>query len=66
MYIYAFSVDESDRVFAQTDPEVLKAIDAMPKAKALAQGARKVIVQRMTGQDRNRSATRQPDPRHEC
>ena len=54
MYTYAFDVDESDRVFAQTDPEVLKAIDALPKAQALVQGARKVIVQRMAGQERNR------------
>ena len=30
MYIYAFNVDESDRIFAQTDPEVQRAIDAMP------------------------------------
>jgi carboxyl-terminal processing protease len=54
MYTYAFDVDESDRIFAQTDPEVLKAIDALPKAQALAQGARKVIVQRMSGQEHNR------------
>jgi carboxyl-terminal processing protease len=50
MYIYAFNVDESDRVFAQTDPEVERAIEAMPKASTLAQGAKKVIVQRMSGQ----------------
>jgi carboxyl-terminal processing protease len=47
MYIYAFNVDESDRVFAQTDPEVARAIEAMPKAEALVQNARKVVVQRM-------------------
>jgi carboxyl-terminal processing protease len=47
MYTYAFNVDESDRVFAQTDPEVIRAIEAMPKAMTLQQGARKVIVQRM-------------------
>ena len=50
MYIYAFNVDESDQVFARTDPEVVRAIEAMPKALGLAQGARKVIVQRMNGQ----------------
>ncbi len=50
MYIYAFNVDESDQVFARTDPAVKKAIEAMPKASSLAQGARKVIVQRMNGQ----------------
>jgi carboxyl-terminal processing protease len=46
MYIYAFNVDESDRVFARTDPEVKQAIDALPKATALLQGAKKVLVQR--------------------
>jgi carboxyl-terminal processing protease len=50
MYIYAFNVDESDRVFAQTDPEVAVAIQAMPKAEALLQSAKKVIVQRMAEQ----------------
>jgi carboxyl-terminal processing protease len=50
MYVWAFNVDESDKVFAATDPEVLKAVDAMPKAEALLQTAKKVIVQRMTGQ----------------
>jgi carboxyl-terminal processing protease len=47
MYIYAFNVDESDRMFAQTDPEVLRALDAMPKARSLVDTAHKVIVQRM-------------------
>jgi hypothetical protein len=47
MYIWAFNVDESDRVFAMTDPEVQMAIDAMPQAAALAQHAKRTIVQRM-------------------
>jgi carboxyl-terminal processing protease len=47
MYIWAFNVDESDRVFALTDPEVQKAIDAMPQASTLLQNAKKVLVQRM-------------------
>jgi carboxyl-terminal processing protease len=47
MYIYAFNVDESDRIFAQTDPEIARAIEAMPKAQTLVENARKVIVQRM-------------------
>jgi carboxyl-terminal processing protease len=50
MYIYAFNVDESDRVFAMTDPEVEQALRAMPKASALLQNARKTIVQRLGGQ----------------
>jgi carboxyl-terminal processing protease len=50
MYISAFNVDESDRVFAQTDPEVERAVEAMPKASTLVQSVKKVIVQRMSGQ----------------
>jgi len=50
MYLYAFNVDESDRMFAQTDPEVLRAIESLPKASALLQSAKKVIVQRMNAQ----------------
>jgi len=41
MYITAFNIDESDRVFAQTDPEVAKAVDAMPKANALLESTKK-------------------------
>ena len=47
MYVYAFNVDESDRVFAMTDPEVDAAIKALPQATALSQSARRIIVQRM-------------------
>ncbi len=46
MYIWAFDVNASDKVFALTDPEVAQAVQAMPKASALLQSARKVIVQR--------------------
>jgi len=47
MYIWGFDVKKSDKVFALTDPEVAQAVQAMPKANALLQNARKVIVQRM-------------------
>jgi carboxyl-terminal processing protease len=50
MYVYAFNVDESDRLFAMTDPEVELAVKALPKASALSQGAHKIIVERMGGQ----------------
>ena len=50
MYITAFNIDESDRVFAQTDPEVAKAVDAMPKANALLETTKKIIVERMNAQ----------------
>jgi carboxyl-terminal processing protease len=50
MYTTAFGLDESDRVFAQNDPEVEKAIESLPKAVSLAQNAKKVIVERMNSQ----------------
>ena len=58
MYVYAFNVDESDQVFAQTDPEVAKAVEAMPRALTLLQGARRVVGQRME------PSTRAASPAH--
>jgi carboxyl-terminal processing protease len=51
MYITAFNLDESERVKIEQDPEVLRAIDSMPKAKALVDAAKKLLVQRMNTQD---------------
>src|ERR1017187_9980117 len=47
MYTTAFNLDESDAIFARTDPEVEKAVDMIPKASALLESAKKIIVQRM-------------------
>ena len=47
MYVWAFNKDASDKVFAQMDPEVRKAIEALPKAQTLVDTARKVVAQRM-------------------
>ncbi len=47
MMLTAFGADVSDRYRVATDPAVGKALDAMPKAQALLDGARKIIVQRM-------------------
>ena len=46
-YITAFSMEESRKFLVETDPMVAKAIEAMPKAKALLENAKKIIVQRM-------------------
>jgi carboxyl-terminal processing protease len=54
MYVTGFGVDESDRVKIEQDPEVIKAVDSMPKAKALLETAKKLLVQRVTQQDRVR------------
>jgi carboxyl-terminal processing protease len=47
MYVAAFGADEARRVSVETDPMVERAIDSLPKAKALLETARRVIVQRM-------------------
>jgi carboxyl-terminal processing protease len=47
MYITAFGVDESRQVAVEQDPEVQEAILSMPKAKALLDAAKKMMVQRM-------------------
>src|ERR1700682_4012556 len=51
MYATAFSFEESQRVAAEADPMVLKAIDTMPEAKALLEKSKKLIVQRITRDD---------------
>jgi len=56
MYIHAFDVDASDRMFAMTDPEVERAIDALPKAQTLAQGARKAARERGSRPNANAQA----------
>lgn len=45
-YFRAFGKDEADRAALEWDPVVLKGIDAMPKAKALLDTAKKMMVQR--------------------
>ena len=51
-YITAFSVDDSRKVAVEQDPEIQKALDAMPKAKSLVDHAKKLMVQRFSQQDR--------------
>jgi carboxyl-terminal processing protease len=46
MYITAFGVEESRKLAVDTDPLVLHAIDAMPKARALQENAKKIVAQR--------------------
>jgi carboxyl-terminal processing protease len=58
MYITAFNIDESEKVFAKTDPEVERAVDAMPKARALVETAKKILVQRMSSQQQAQLANR--------
>ncbi|MGH9665231.1 MAG: S41 family peptidase, partial [Bryobacteraceae bacterium] len=51
MYITAFTYEDSQKVAVENDPEVLKAIDSLPKAKALLESAKKMLVQRMSSQE---------------
>jgi carboxyl-terminal processing protease len=52
IYITAFSVDDARRLAIETDPEMAKAIEALPKAKALLESAKKLIVQRTQKSER--------------
>ena len=45
-YLLNFGKDEADRVSAELDPEVDRAIDSMPKAKALIETVRNVVAHR--------------------
>ena len=47
-----------ERVAIEQDPEVQKAIDAMPKAKALVDNAKKLLVQRHRRSGIARAVTR--------
>ena len=46
-YTTAFSVDESRRLELENDPMIEKAVEALPKAQALLENVRKVLVQRV-------------------
>ncbi len=46
LFINEFGQQEGMRVHAESDPEVQKALDLLPQAKALAENAKKVIAQR--------------------
>jgi hypothetical protein len=52
MYITAFSYEQSMKVNIEQDPEVARAIEAMPKATTLLETAKKLLVQRVTQQQR--------------
>ena len=52
MYITAFSWEQSVRVNIQQDPEIARAVEAMPKATTLIENAKKLLVQRVNQQER--------------
>ena len=46
LFVDAFGQEEGLKVRAETDPDVIKALDLMPQARALADNAKKVIAER--------------------
>jgi len=49
IFVDAFGQEEGLKVQAETDPDVMKALELMPQARALADNARKVIASRNSG-----------------
>lgn len=45
IFVDAFGEDEGLKVRAETDPEVVKALDLLPQAKALADNARRIVAE---------------------
>jgi carboxyl-terminal processing protease len=54
LFISEFGQEEGLRVRAETDPEVIAALNQLPKAKELAENARKIMAQRAAAQQSNR------------
>ena len=46
LFVDAFGQEEGLKVKAEGDPEVVKALDLLPQARALAENAKKVIAER--------------------
>jgi carboxyl-terminal processing protease len=46
IFVDAYGQEEGLKVKAETDPEVLKALDLLPQARQLAENARKVVAER--------------------
>jgi len=46
LFVDSFGQEEGLKVRAETDPEVMKALELLPQARALAENARKVIAER--------------------
>jgi carboxyl-terminal processing protease len=46
LFVDAFGQEEGLKVKAETDPEVLKGLDLLPQARALAENAKKIIAER--------------------
>ncbi len=54
IFMDAFGQEEGLKVRAETDPEVVKALELMPQAKALADNARRIVAERTNAHLMNR------------
>ncbi|HYX52671.1 MAG TPA: S41 family peptidase [Candidatus Limnocylindrales bacterium] len=54
LFIAEFGQEEGLKVRAQSDPQVLAALNQLPKAKELAENARKIMAQRMSAAQQSR------------
>jgi hypothetical protein len=52
MYATGFSIEESQKVTVESDPMVTRAVESLPQARALLDKSKKLVVQRMTRDDR--------------
>lgn len=50
----AFGQEEGLKVRAESDPEVVKALDLLPQAKALAENAKRIVAERTSAQPLSR------------
>jgi carboxyl-terminal processing protease len=46
IFVDAFGQEEGLKVRAETDPQIMKALDFLPKARQLAENARKIVAER--------------------
>jgi len=49
VFMSSFSMQDGFKVLLEADPQVQKAIEAIPQARALYQNARRIVAQRMGG-----------------
>jgi carboxyl-terminal processing protease len=54
IFVDAFGQEEGLKVRAESDPEVVKALDLLPQAKALAENAKRIVAERTSAQPLNR------------
>jgi carboxyl-terminal processing protease len=54
VFVDAFGQDEGLKVRAESDPEVVKALDLLPQAKALADNAKRIVAEHNTAGAFNR------------